>query len=207
MEGRRRPLERMRLRLQGSSNTSHMTMPDKTPAVDDLYRLELSDSSSPVLALSAENNPTPAPHSGGVVSSENQPPNSAPFMTTAGTSKLTISLRRTISHTLVRRRTPTPPPPYSEQCQKPLLPQPARSKTPVQTKVPVVPRQRTVSASSWMKNVISRQSSRSSLRQQYVQIPLTPEEIIEAENIKAERAREALAEWNRVNEELKAAGF
>ncbi|PLW33196.1 hypothetical protein PCANC_23544 [Puccinia coronata f. sp. avenae] len=50
-------------------------------------------------------------------------------------------------------------------------------------------------------------SSRASLRKQYEQIPMSEEERIEAEQAKARRAKEALAEWNRVNDALKSAGF
>jgi hypothetical protein len=36
---------------------------------------------------------------------------------------------------------------------------------------------------------------------------MSEEERIEAEQAKARRAKEALAEWNRVNDALKSAGF
>ncbi|KAG0147264.1 hypothetical protein CROQUDRAFT_13167, partial [Cronartium quercuum f. sp. fusiforme G11] len=102
---------------------------------------------------------------------------------------------------------PTPPPPYTEECQQPLLPSTVQSTSSTEAKTPTALRQRSLSASSWMKSVISRQSSRASLRQQYVEIPLSPEEIEKADQIKAEKARTAIFEWNRINEEIKAAGF
>jgi len=36
---------------------------------------------------------------------------------------------------------------------------------------------------------------------------MSEEERIEAEQTKARKAKEALAEWNRINDALKAAGF
>ncbi|EFP84586.1 uncharacterized protein PGTG_10745 [Puccinia graminis f. sp. tritici CRL 75-36-700-3] len=57
-------------------------------------------------------------------------------------------------------------------------------------------RSRTPSASTWIKRVVSRSSSRASLRKQYEQIPMSEEERIEAEQVKARKAKEALAEWN-----------
>ncbi|EGF99507.1 uncharacterized protein MELLADRAFT_73394 [Melampsora larici-populina 98AG31] len=102
---------------------------------------------------------------------------------------------------------PTPPPPYTEECHQPLLTADVRPTCTTDPKPSIFSRQRTSSASSWVKNVISRSSSRSSLRQQYTEIPLSPEEIEEAERIKLEKARIALAEWNRISEALKEAGF
>ncbi|KAH9818482.1 hypothetical protein DFH28DRAFT_876254, partial [Melampsora americana] len=101
---------------------------------------------------------------------------------------------------------PTPPPPYTEECHRPLLTPEIRSNS-TDPRAPVFSRPRTSSASSWVKNVISRSSSRSSLRQQYVEIPLSTEELEEAERIKLEKARIALDEWNRINRALKDAGF
>lgn len=58
-----------------------------------------------------------------------------------------------------------------------------------------------------MKNIISRQSSRASLRQQYIQVPPSQEEIEEADRLKAQKARVALDEWKRIDDEMRSAGF
>ncbi|KAI7956495.1 hypothetical protein MJO28_003590, partial [Puccinia striiformis f. sp. tritici] len=99
------------------------------------------------------------------------------------------------------KRAPTPPPPYVEN-----FPSHDEADTPA-TPTVCRSRSRTPSASSWIKRVVSRSSSRASLRKQYEPIPMSEEERIEAEEVKARKTKEALDEWNRINDALKAAGF
>lgn len=200
MSFRRKSIENLRLRLQSRNG---QRKPDATMPTEDLYRLELADPRSPIIPVNIEANNTKA-------SNRNLPPSMKDFPTNltsvCGPSSV-ASHHRTSSHNFPRRRTPTPPPPYTEECHQPLLPPDVRPTSTTDPKASIFSRQRTPSASSWVKNVISRSSSRSSLRQQYTEIPLSAEEIEEAERIKLEKARVALAEWNRINKALKDAGF
>jgi len=190
-----------------SSNTSKLEQPK--PSVDSLYQMDAADASSAiipsVLSYSSPHIPvqsmSPASTSGGNFS---VPPRShtVPPPTTSSIRFPTNPSFSTTGSSAPQRakRAPTPPPPYVEQfpsqdeADSPMTPAPCRS------------RSRT-SSTSWIKRVVSRSSSRSSLRKQYEQIPMSEEERIEAEQTKARKAKEALAEWNRINDALKAAGF
>lgn len=188
-----------------SSNASKLEQ--TKPSVDSLYQMNAADASSAIIpsVLGYSSPHIPAQSMSPVsISGGNLPPRShtvPPPTTSSIRFPTNPSFSATGSSAPQRaKRAPTPPPPYVEQfpsqdeAGSPMTPAPCRS------------RSRT-SSTSWIKRVVSRSSSRSSLRKQYEQIPMSEEERIEAEQIKARKAKEALAEWNRINDALKAAGF
>lgn len=199
---RSKSIDNLRARLHSKIG---QRKPDIAMPTEDLYRLELADPRSPIIPVNIGANKSKVPDRN-LPSSVKDFFNSSTSTHVRGSSSVS-SHQRTLSNNFPRRRTPTPPPPYTEECHQPLLPSDVRSDSTTDPRASIFSRQGTSSASSWVKNVISRSSSRSSLRQQYAEIPLSAEEIEEAERIKSEKARAAIAEWNRINKALKDAGF
>lgn len=195
-----------------SPNTSKSEQPPKT-AVNNLYHLDGAHDTSPIISpvlsySSHQPEKLMSPMSGSSSSSHHPqrshtaPPAtisfpSCPAMVSASTGPSSASVPQR------SKRAPTPPPPYVEQSS----PLQTEGDTSMTAATNCRPRSRTSSASSWIKRVVSRSSSRASLRKQYEQIPMSEEERLEAERVKNRKAQEALAEWNRINDALKAAGF
>ncbi|OAV90223.1 hypothetical protein PTTG_28403 [Puccinia triticina 1-1 BBBD Race 1] len=189
-----------------SSNASKLEQPKNS--VNSLYHLDVVDSASVIIpsVLTYPSPQTPEQSMSPVSTSSNTSVPSGsqrvPPPTTNISSHATNPASAGPSGPQRHKRAPTPPPPYVEHF-------PSQSEADNSTATPVVARSRsrTPSTSSWIKRVVSRSSSRASLRKQYQQIPMSEEEKIEAEQIKARKEKEALAEWNRINDALKAAGF
>ncbi|EFP88606.2 hypothetical protein PGT21_036741 [Puccinia graminis f. sp. tritici] len=189
-----------------SSNASKLEQPK--PPVNSLYHLDVVDASSVIIpSVITYSSPQTPEHSMSPASSSSHksvPPRSHTVQPTTNNISFPTMNPSSAGPSAAQRpkRAPTPPPPYVDNFPS----RDGADHSPV-TPVACRSRSRTPSASTWIKRVVSRSSSRASLRKQYEQIPMSEEERIEAEQVKARKAKEALAEWNRINDALKAAGF
>ncbi|CAH7672421.1 hypothetical protein BY996DRAFT_4575653 [Phakopsora pachyrhizi] len=185
-----------------------------------LYQMNLPDPSSPIVSTTFTNFPrykaqnssssSPSCHSPTPLRSPSIPPQSINSCGEVNFPKLGSINRPPPILQLTKRMENIPPPDRlaSPAPQSPYLSKRNEEFSPACSSLTQPPaRTRTLSASSWIKRVISRSSSRNSLRKQYEQIPPSEEEQKELDRMKENRAQEAIKEWNRINEAIRKAGL
>lgn len=204
ISNRRQPATRTGRPIPNLPPTYHSKIEKPKTAVNELYHLDETDGKKSALVPTALNQAYKrldqcAPS----CSHLSVPPRSQSARPTINSISFPVMSSKSLSPSTSsnNKRAPTPPPPYVENVG-------SQENTDINAATaPNRSRSRNSSASSWIKRVVSRSSSRADIRKQYEEIPMTEEERAAAEELRARKAERALAEWNRINDALKNAGF